>query len=413
MWIIGGVAVLLVVLGGLLAAMWVTSRDTPEGALDTDLSGVTVTTATTPPVRPEPPEEVGDKLCWREFGGNPQRSLARTKIDIGLPVRKPSWNRVLDDYMEFPPSYCEGTLYVNTLNGATWAVDAETGKVRWRRFIAGAKPSTPAIDGPRLIVASKDGAVTALDREKGNLVWRIDTGSGVESSPVVVDGLVYFGAHDGRLFAVRSGSGRIKWAYDTGGRINASPSLYGRRVCVTTYAGSFFCLDKDTGAKLWSTYIKRDAFRYDSFYSSPSTDGLRLYAISRSGKVVAVDARDGDVVWTYNVGGWGYATPAVTPDRVFIGGFDGNLRAFQPGTGNELWRTHVGGKIIGSPVVVGDFVFVSTIGQETLALRVKDGAIRWRLPMGKYTPVIATERMYYFSLYGRLLAFRGRDAPEA
>ena len=33
------------------------------------------------------------------------------------------------------------------------------------------------------------------------------------------------------------------------------------------------------GTKLWSTYVKRDAFRYESFYASASTDGERLYTI--------------------------------------------------------------------------------------------------------------------------------------
>jgi outer membrane protein assembly factor BamB len=227
---------------------------------------------------------------------------------------------------------------------------------------------------------------------------------------VVVDGLVYFGAHDGRVFAVTSKSGRVRWAYDTGGRINASPSIYGRRLCVTTYAGGVFCLDRLTGHKRWSTYVKRDAFRYDSFYSSPSTDGRRLYAISRSGKIVALDARSGNVLWTHSIGGWGYATPAVTRDRIFIGGFDGYLRAYRPATGHELWRSDVRGKIIGSPVVVGRLVFITTTDQRTYALRVEDGRIIWHLGMGKYTPVIATERTYYFSLFGRLIAFRGRLA---
>ena len=66
--------------------------------------------------------------------------------------------------MEFPPSYCDGMLYVNTLRGHTWAIDAATGKVRWKRSVEGSKPSTPAIDGPRLLVASKAGTLTALDR---------------------------------------------------------------------------------------------------------------------------------------------------------------------------------------------------------------------------------------------------------
>ena len=228
----------------------------------------------------------------------------------------------------------------------------------------------------------------------------------------MIDGVAYFGAQDGRLFAVFAKSGRVRWAYDTGGRINASPSVYGDRVCITTYAGSIFCLRAQTGEKIWSTYVRRDAFRYDSFYSSPSTDGQRLYTISRSGTVVALDATDGDVLWSHGLGGWGYATPAVTASRVFIGAFDGSLRAFQPGTGRELWKTDVGGHVLGSPVVVGRYVFVTTTEARTFALAVEDGRIVWRLRFGKYTPVIATEQTYYFAFNGRLTAFRGRNVED-
>ncbi len=202
----------------------------------------------------------------------------------------------------------------------------------------------------------------------------------------------------------------MRWAYDTGGRINASPSVWGPRVCITTYAGSVFCLRKTTGEKLWSTYVSRDSFRNESFYASPSTDGRRLYTVARSGKVVALDARDGDIVWTGRVGGLGYTTPAVADGKVFVGGFDGRLRAYQATTGRELWQTPVGGRILGAPVVIGDLVFVGTLAQRTYAARVSDGRIVWQLPMGKYSPVIATERTYFFSANGILVAFRGRNA---
>ena len=80
-WIIVGVAALVVLLAGLTTAFWYVNRDTPEGALDTDLSGVTVTTATSPPPPPKPPkpELVSDKLCWPYFGGDLRaRSRDRT-----------------------------------------------------------------------------------------------------------------------------------------------------------------------------------------------------------------------------------------------------------------------------------------------------------------------------------------------
>ena len=51
---------------------------------------------------------------------------------------------------------------------------------------------------------------------------------------------------------------------------------------------NIFLAKGSDGKKLWSTYVRRDAFRYESFYASPSTDGARLYTISRSGKVVAL-----------------------------------------------------------------------------------------------------------------------------
>ena len=134
----------------------------------------------------------------------------------------------------------------------------------------------------------------------------------VESSPVAIDRTVYFGATDGRLFALATATGRIKWAYQTGGRINSSPSVFGNRVCITTYAGSILCLDRRTGRRLWITYVKRDLLRYESFYASASTDGTRLFTLSRSGKVVALEATNGDVLWTHNLSTTGYSTPAIS-----------------------------------------------------------------------------------------------------
>ena len=159
--------------------------------------------------------------------------------------------------MEYPPSFCDGKLYVNTQStGRTSAYDARTGDLLWTRT-GGPKASTPAIAGPRLVVTSQDGTVLGLNRENGRTLWKIQTSARVESSPVVLNNVAYFGATDGRLFAVNVPTGSIRWAYNTGGRINSSPSVWGNRICISTYAGSIFCLRRSDGAKLWSTYVKR------------------------------------------------------------------------------------------------------------------------------------------------------------
>jgi len=409
-------AVFLLVAGA-AGAFFMRLEDRPEGGLDTDLTDITVSTAdpsTDTIDEPTTTQEAGPERkperCWTEFGGNPQRSLYQP-VDLGRPLRKPRWSRGVGGLMEYGPSFCDGKLYVNTqTTGLTIAFDARNGRRLWTKR-GGHKASTPAIAGPRLVVTSQDGTVQGLNRANGKVLWEIKTGARVESSPVAIDDIAYFGTTDGRLFAVNVRSGGVRWAYDTGGRINSSPSIWGDRICISTYAGSIFCLRRTNGSKLWSTYVKRNVVSYESFYSSPSTDGRRLYTIARSGKLVALDAGSGRIAWTHQLSGLGYATPAIAHGRVFVGTRGGSFNAFDAGSGRLLWSRSMGGPVAGSALVVGDLVFASTTGK-TVALRVGTGETVWRFKSGHFVPGIATDRMYYLSLSGLLVAFKGERSPR-
>jgi outer membrane protein assembly factor BamB len=403
-----------VLAAGGLAAAWffVVQGNRPSGKLDTELKGVTLKVHHPAPKHEHKAVLAADQPCWLNFGGDPQRTLARVNIHLGRPVHPPLWARAMHGYMEYPPSYCNGRLYVNTFRGRTYALDARTGRILWSRPGDGPKPSTPAIAGSRLIVSSIGGTVTAYDRDTGRTLWQLKVDAKVESSPVAIGNTVYFGATDGRLFSLDVRTGRVRWAYDTGGRINSSPSIWGRRICITTYAGSVFCLDRFSGHKLWDKYVKRNFFLYQSFYASPSTDGRRLFTISRSGTVVALRASDGKVLWTHDLNSYGYSTPAVAYGKVFVGDFVGNLHAYNAATGREVWHRYVGGHILGGAVVIGKLVFFSTTDTtNTYALSESDGRIIWHIDLGKYSPLIATNEHYYMSLNGLLVAFRGQYTP--
>jgi hypothetical protein len=143
------VAIVLALGAGL--AVYLT-RSPPSGTLETNVTDVTVVapgeTAPSPQPAPPPPTpspEPVDKRCWTMFGGGPRRTLARPDIDLGIPASKPLWARGLGGYIEYPASYCNGMLYVNTFKGDTWAIEAATGKVLWTKVSNAPKPSTPAI----------------------------------------------------------------------------------------------------------------------------------------------------------------------------------------------------------------------------------------------------------------------------
>jgi outer membrane protein assembly factor BamB len=417
-----GLAVLLALALAGVGVAYVMANDKPEAGLDTSLEGVSVetadedvpteletTTAETAPTDKKKPKEPPER-CWTEFGGNPQRTLALPNVKLGLPARRPLWARGYRDTMEYPPTFCDGVLYVNLQkSGRTLAVDAKTGRTVWE-VDGGVKASSPAIFGGLLIVSSHDGTVTALRRSDGKRIWRFRTPGKVESSPVVVDDFAYFGTTSGRLFALTARTGAVRWAYNTGGRINASPSIWGDRICVSTYAGSVVCLRRRDGAELWTTYVRRDTFRYESFYASASTDGARVYTVARTGKVVALRTSDGSVAWTQHMHSLGYGTPAIAHGRVFAGAYDGVLRSYRATDGMLLWSRSVPGRIAGPALVVGGLVFVSTYDGGTYGVRVGDGQIVWRFKAGAYAPGIATDRMYYMGMGGLLVAYPPRGS---
>ena len=133
--------------------------------------------------------------------------------------------------------------------------------------------------------------------------------------------------------------------------------------------------------------------------------------MSRDGKVVAVSARNGHVLWSHNLNTTGYTTPAVAYGRVYVGGFDGYIRAYNAARAAGLVATYVGGRILGPPVVIGNLVFASNLEKRTYAVRASDGKREWSIGMGKYSPLIATDDHYYMTLNGMLIAFRGQHSP--
>lgn len=413
--------VLLMLLAAGVAAAFILLRpERPQGSLDTELEGVSLFQDTdTVAERPETttaeeePEEAesAPERCWPNFGGDNRRSLSRPNIRLGLPAKR-LWRVYTGKVLEYPPSFCDGVVYAN-FSRITVAVDAETGKEIWRRDQPGPTASSPAVDGPRLLVSSHAGTVTAHRRTDGKVLWRLKVPGKVESSPIVVDGVAFFGTTEGRLFAVWSKSGRVKWAYNARARINSSPVVLGNRVCISTYAGSIFCVRRDSGRELFTTFVSRNALQMESFYATPSSDGRRLFTISRAGRAVAVSAFTGKILWTRQVTNQlAYSTPVVAKGMVFVSAFDGGVRALRASDGRLLWERFVPGRILAGGLLVGNLLFVSTLEKKTYALLRENGRVVWRLARGKYNPGIATDRRYYLSVHGSLIAYTGRAGPR-
>src|SRR6185437_7204915 len=69
-----------------------------------------------------------------------------------------------------------------------------------------------------------DGEVVALNADTGKIRWRLKIGP-TESSPLVDHGTVYVGDWTGKLYALSAASGATRWTFQTGDKIKGAVAL--------------------------------------------------------------------------------------------------------------------------------------------------------------------------------------------
>jgi len=129
-----------------------------------------------------------------------------------------------------------------------YALDASTGKVKWRFFAGGAPRMAPVIWKQKVYFGSDDGVFHCLDARSGRIVWKLNCaptgeqmlGHGrllslwpIRAGAMIENGVAYltaglFPSEGVYFFAVDASTGRVLWRrrLDTGGRGGPSPQGY-------------------------------------------------------------------------------------------------------------------------------------------------------------------------------------------
>jgi outer membrane protein assembly factor BamB len=133
------------------------------------------------------------------------------------------------------PLLYNGTLYVCSLDGVIYALDASSGWRLWQFRTNKPILSSPVVEANYLIVGSADNNLYAIDIRNGREAWRFAADGQVNSSPAVSGGVVYVGSVDHSLYALEAASGRLRWKFTAKGPITSSPAVANNVV----YVGSF------------------------------------------------------------------------------------------------------------------------------------------------------------------------------
>jgi len=280
---------------------------------------------------------------------------------------KTRWKAETEDDLSAGPSAGDGLVVVGSTSGRLVAFEAATGKQRWSSDVKGEVLAAPLVTADRVVVRLVDGRLRALDPANGQEVWMAEDvvprlSLRGTSPPVRAGDAVLCGFDTGRVMSVALSNGDILWQAQLNtprGRtelerladVDAAVAVAGEEVYAVGYQGRVAMIALDTG-QLWWT-------REMSSYRGVAIDDDQLYVATSDGGVVAMRRRDGSTVWQQ--GGLMRRTlsaPALHLGAVVVGDYDGYLHWMDRSNGRFVARERPGRtRISAPPVVVGDRLF--------------------------------------------------------
>jgi hypothetical protein len=209
-----------------------------------------------------------------------------------------TWRGRTEGRIHSSPAVRNGLVFVGSFDGSVYAFDLRSGARRWRFDTEGrgleSEPvgydrrsiiSSPSVTDSTVFIGSRDGHIYAIDAATGKLRWRVehDDGSWSISSPAVADGVVYDASSDARfVHALSAATGEARWRIKTPGSVWSSAAIAGNSLIIGDNSGVLHGLDRATGTERWS-------FRAGGgIMSSPVVAGGVVYVGSSDGAIYAV-----------------------------------------------------------------------------------------------------------------------------
>jgi len=281
-----------------------------------------------------------------------------------------------------------GTVYATTGYGELIALDPASGAIRWRQRL-GVGLGAPTVRGDTIYVMSDDSQAWSLDASDGRLRWNIPA---AEASSVLSGG--------------------------------AAPAIGGRYVILPFATGEVQAVFPQSGVRVWGTFVAGGRIgagyaEINDITSDPVIVGDTIYVGNQSGRVVALNARDGETRWTARDGA--YSPVAVAGGSLFFVSDRNELIRLDAASGARIWGselplfvrdrpnrrkavfTHFG------PIFAGGRVLVAS-GDDTIRMfSPESGELVGTLPIrggAAAHPIIANDTLLVVSRDGRLHAYR-------
>lgn len=277
-------------------------------------------------------------------------------------------------------AYADGRLYVASGFGSVTALDPATGGEIWTQRLGGTATGAPSVRGGVLYVVSSDQVAWALESDTGRIRWQIEGTGDVNNvaggpAPAIGDKHVIFSFGTATVQAAFLQGGLRIWNADILGRRNGvalasiddvtgDPLISGDTVFAGNHSGRMVAFSIHNGERLWTA---RQGALGPAW---PAGDSV--FFVSDRNQLVRLDAASGDQIWAVDLPGYepnrnpnrrrdrafSNHGPILAGGRLIVAGSDGLIRSFSPEDGRVVGQVQIDGGATTRPVVAGGVLYV-------------------------------------------------------
>jgi outer membrane protein assembly factor BamB len=232
---------------------------------------------------------------------------------------------------------------------------------------------------------------------------------------------------DNELIALSAQDGQRQWSHngipETGSLLGtASPAVEGEIVVVAYSSGELYALRVENGRALWSENLasarSMDAMTaMADIHGRPVIDRGRVFAVSHSGRMMAIELRNGNHVWEQELGS--SHEPWSAGEFVFLLANDNQIVCLTRNEGKVRWAAQLpiyenmekkkDPIAWAGPVLAGDQLIVLSSSGIAMWVSATSGEEQWRTNMsdkGFLGPVVAANTLYLLTDDANLSAYR-------
>jgi outer membrane protein assembly factor BamB len=302
---------------------------------------------------------------------------------IDAPSGDVIWEIPLNSISDHSPIVTDDTLFVGTRGGEILSLAAQTGLRQWS-FDGLASISGPPIvlEGVLYAGASR---LYALDAETGKVRWHHKIGDRVVWPIAVGDGVVAALSNDNHFYLVTANNGTRRLTFPLWFKPVGGPVISDQAVAFSGAIGNVQAMalgGTDMPFVKAFRYWRTKLFLWE-FISSPPPipagylwqqrqlgghvarmiggDSQRVYLtideVGTGGRVVALDGATGRLVWEFK-GESRFAPGTLAGDVLVIGTQGGRVHGIDVNTGESLWDLTVEGPVSDAPALTDDMLLV-------------------------------------------------------